>query len=201
MSEDDLALAAEFQPPAREAWLALVDKVLKGAAFEKRLVSRTADGVAVQPLYTRIDAIEGSAPAGRTAYFRGGWDIRSRHAEPDARAANAAILEDLTGGATSLLLQIRAPGQAGLPYGGEGLRTALNGVFLDGCAIALDARENTMDAAGSLIEIWREAGIGENQRRGAFNLDPLGVLASTGTLYNPAAPATSPPSSPMTAGR
>ena len=61
-----------------------------------------------------------------------------------------------------------------------------NGVFLDGCAVALDARENTMDAAGSLIEIWRERGIGENQRRGAFNYDPLGVLARTGTLYYPA---------------
>jgi hypothetical protein len=45
-------LAAEFDPPSREAWLALVGKVLKGADFNKRLVSRTADGLAVQPLYT-----------------------------------------------------------------------------------------------------------------------------------------------------
>ena len=43
-----------------------------------------------------------------------------------------------------------------------------------------------MDAAGSLIEIWRAAAIDENQRRGAFNYDPLGVLARTGTLYYPA---------------
>ena len=33
------------------------------------------------------------------------------------------------------------------------------------------------------MEIWRAAGIGENERRGAFNYDPLGVLAKTGTLY------------------
>ena len=59
-------------------------------------------------------------------------------------------------------------------------------MFLNACTIALDARENTMDAAGSLIEIWREAGIGENSRHGAFNLDPLGTLAATGTLYYPA---------------
>ena len=39
------ALVPEFEPPAREAWLALVDKVLKGGDFEKRLVSRTADGL------------------------------------------------------------------------------------------------------------------------------------------------------------
>jgi methylmalonyl-CoA mutase len=186
MSNDDVALVPEFAPPAREAWLALVGKVLKGADFDERLVARTADGLAIQPLYTRADAVERAAPTPRTAYFPNGWDVRQHHAEPDAKLANAAILEDLGAGATSLLLQIRAPGQAGLPYGAEGLRQALQGVFLDGCTIALDAGENTMDAAGSLIELWREAGIGDNRRRGAFNLDPLGVLARTGTLYYPA---------------
>ena len=43
-----------------------------------------------------------------------------------------------------------------------------------------------MDAAGSLLEIWRAANVNENVRRGAFNYDPLGVLARTGTLYYPA---------------
>ncbi len=183
----DGPLVPEFEPPAREAWLALVDKVLKGADFEKRLVARTADGLAIQPLYGRADTAEGAGLTARTAYFPSGWDVRQRHAEPDAKAANAAILEDLTGGATSLLLQITAPGQVGMGYGAEALSTALKGVFLDACGIALDAGENTMDAAGSLIEIWRTANVGENQRRGAFNYDPLGVLARTGTLYYPAA--------------
>ncbi len=187
MSDADTPLVAEFEPPAREAWLALVEKVLKGADFDKRLVSRTADGLAVQPLYTRADAVEGARLTPRTAYAPAGWDVRQHHAEPDPKAANAAILEDLTSGATSLLLQVRAPGQAGLPYGAEGLRVALEGVFLDGCIVGLDAGENTMDAAGSLIELWREQGINENKRLGAINCDPLGVLARTGTLYYPAA--------------
>ncbi len=182
----DGPLAPQFAPPEREAWLALVAKVLKGGDFDKRLVSHTADGLALQPLYTRADAVERAAPTTRTATFPGGWDIRQRHAEPDPKVANAAILEDLAGGATSLLLQITAPGQAGLPYGAEALSAALQGVFLDACGVALDARENTMDAAGSLIEIWRAANINENERRGAFNYDPLGGLARTGTLYYPA---------------
>jgi methylmalonyl-CoA mutase len=185
MSDAEQPLIPEFGQPSRAEWLQLVDKVLKGGAFE-RLVSRTADGLAIQPLYTRANAgplgpLPGLRPAGS-----GHWDIRQRHAEPDARLANAAILEDLAGGVSSLLLQIDAPGQSGLPYGPDGLAQALAGVFLDACTIALDARENTMDAAGSLIEIWRAAGIGENRRHGAFNYDPLGVLAATGTLYYPA---------------
>jgi methylmalonyl-CoA mutase len=186
MSETIVPLAAGFEPPSREAWLKLVEKVLKGADFEKRLVARTADGLALQPLYTRADAVAGARLTARTAYFPGGWDIRQRHAETDPKAANAAILDDLTGGATSILLQVTAPGQAGLSYSAEALAIALKGVFLDACAIALDARENTMDAAGSLLEIWRAANVNENVRRGAFNYDPLGVLARTGTLYYPA---------------
>ena len=49
-------LAAAFEAPTREAWLKLVDKVLKGGDFDKRLVSRTADGLAMAPLATRGDA-------------------------------------------------------------------------------------------------------------------------------------------------
>jgi methylmalonyl-CoA mutase len=184
MSAPD-ALAPEFETSKREAWLALVEKVLKGGDFEKRLVSRTADGIAVQPLYTPRDEVEATAPAGRTGWFPGGWDVRLRHVDTDPRAANTAILEDLAGGGTSVLLQIHAPGQAGLNYGAEALGQALKGVFLNACTIALDARENTLDAAGSLLEIWRAEGINENNRRGAFNYDPLGVLARTGTLYYP----------------
>ena len=183
MSAGDEPLAAEFEAPTREAWLTLVQKVLKGADFEKRLVSRTADGLPIQPLYTRQEGPAHAAPVGRTGWFPGGWDVRQRHSETDARAANAAILEDLGAGATSVLLQIRAPGQEGLSYGAEALSEALNGVILNACTIALDARENTLDAAGSLLEIWRDQKVSENDRRGAFNYDPLGVLAKTGTLY------------------
>src|SRR5215510_2986381 len=115
MSEADLTLAAEFEPASREQWLALVGKVLKGGEFEKRLVSHTADGVAIQPLYTGTDGVEERGPVrGRVGRPAGTWDVRQRHLEPDPEAANAAILEDLTGGVTSVLLQIEAPGQGGL---------------------------------------------------------------------------------------
>ena len=59
-----MSLVPEFEPPAREAWLALVEKVLKGGDFEKRLVARTADGLALQPLYTRGDPSRGARPPG-----------------------------------------------------------------------------------------------------------------------------------------
>ena len=45
---DDLSLAADFPQATREQWLKLVEGVLKGADFEKKLVSRTHDGIAIQ---------------------------------------------------------------------------------------------------------------------------------------------------------
>ena len=49
----DPALAGEFPAATREQWLALVAGVLKGASFERRLVSKTYDGLAIEPLYAR----------------------------------------------------------------------------------------------------------------------------------------------------
>jgi methylmalonyl-CoA mutase len=175
-------LAAAFPAPTRADWLGLVGEVLKGDDFEKRLLSRTADGLIIRPLTTRAERVGRGVP---WASRDGRWDIRQHHAEPDAGTANAAILEDLAGGAGSLLLQIVAPGQAGIGYGRAALEQALGGVPLNACAVALDARENTLDAAGSLIAMWRDAGMSEGGC-GFFNLDPLGVLAKSGTLYYPA---------------
>ncbi len=48
---DHLSLAAEFPPATHEQWRKLVDGVLKGARFEERLQSRSADGLVIEPLY------------------------------------------------------------------------------------------------------------------------------------------------------
>ena len=190
----DMPLADLFPTPTEAEWRALVDKALKGADFERRLVSRTADGLAIRPLYRRRDAdgidwplpgdpplTRGASPAGT----RQGWDIRQRHAEPDPVKANAGILEDLAGGVTSLTLGIEAPGTTGLPYHQADIARALDGVLLDGCPVHLDAGEYTPDAAGSLIAVWRSSGIAPERMQGGFGYDPLATLAATGSLYHP----------------
>ena len=60
-NDRDSALAdpnfgAAFPAASRQEWLALVDKVLAGAPFDRKLVASTYDGLAIQPLYTRSDA-------------------------------------------------------------------------------------------------------------------------------------------------
>lgn len=186
----DLKLADAFPKASEAEWRALVDKALKGGDFEKRLVSRTADGLAIRPLYGRGEApgMPGEAPLTRgtkPALGEQPWQIAQRYADEKPTDANAAILDDLKGGVTSITLQIAAPGQCGLPYHQSDLEVALRGVLLDAVAVNLEAGEYTPDAAGSLLAVWRAAGIDDTARSGAFNYDPFANLALTGALYQP----------------
>jgi methylmalonyl-CoA mutase len=191
----ELSLMEGFSVPERAQWLALVEKALKGADFDRRLVSRTADGLKISPLYGRAETPQGLAgqEPGAAPYLRGAsaatitppWDIRQVHAEPDAAAANKAILEDLEGGATSLKLQIAGAERFGLAADAGTLGAALKGVMLDVCPITLDAGEETATAAASLGVLWKAAGISEIARLGAFHADPLGTLARAGSLRQP----------------
>src|SRR5262249_34943059 len=94
----DLAFASEFPAATREQWLKLVDGVLKGAPFDKRLTTRTYDGLQIQPLYPRAAhavPVAGRAPGAP-------WRIMQRIDHPDPAAANAQALRDLENGATGL---------------------------------------------------------------------------------------------------
>ncbi len=188
----DLKLASEFPAPGFEHWRGMVEKALKGADFDKRLVTRTADGIAVKPLYARTDALvtaEGAMP-GAAPFTRGtsvvreglGWNIATIHIESDPKAANAAILEDLEGGVNVIVLQM---GGIGLPATKEALDVALKDVMLDVCPIALVAGEASFDAATALTAVWAARNIPNDQRCGSFGADPLGTLAQQGHLSEP----------------
>ena len=185
----DSKLASDFSPAKIEQWRGMVDKALKGADFDKRLVAKTADGIRVEPLYTRKDALvsaEGAMP-GAAPFTRGtkslrnglGWDIRTIHIESDPEALNAAILDDLDGGVTSIALQA---GGIGLAPTKEAFAAALKDVLLDVCPIAVVAEEQFFAAATALMAVWTERGFSGAQRHGAFGADPLGVLARQGVL-------------------
>jgi methylmalonyl-CoA mutase len=185
MPETIVPLAAGFDAADEAAWRKLVDKVLKGADFDRRLTTRTADGLTVQPLYTRATGAEAAAAARGAIRAEPTWDARQIHGAADPEATNAAILDDLAGGVTSIELQIAAPGSHGLDYHEPVLGKALAGVLLDVCPVHLHAGEYSTDAAGSLLALWRSRGLSDAQCRGGFGYDPLGTLAATGALYHP----------------
>jgi len=184
---DSLVLSGEFPPATGEQWRALVDGVLKGAPFDRKLVTTLYDAIAVQPLYTAADHDGRGDPAGwpgLAPFVRGpvaapggtsGWDIRTEHRGPDAAETNVAVLDDLERGATSLWLRI---GAGGLPLGS--LDGALDGVYLDLAPVVLDAGDDTVAATAELEALWAARGVAPSDALGCYGADPLGRRARTG---------------------
>lgn len=102
MPEDKLGLAAEFPPVSTAEWEATIQADLKGADYEKRLVWKTDEGIAVRPYYRAEDApADGLAP-GQFPFTRGvaqPWEIVEDPAIPEG-AVNAARFHE--NGATSV---------------------------------------------------------------------------------------------------
>lgn len=181
MSGTILPLADDFAPPAREDWLRLVEKTLKGETFDDALVRKTADGIAIQPLYTAETAPDVVRDL-RARDADRPWDLRMRVAHPDPRQAGAEGLKDLESGAASLLLAIDPTGQAGVAVGSaEDLVKALDGVLLDLAPVALDAGylgPKAADWLGTLAKAAPNAPL-------AFHMDPLTTFAVTGASPGP----------------
>src|SRR5262249_7469977 len=175
-----LPLAREFPPADYAQWRKLVDGVLKGASFEQRLVAKTYDGLAIEPLSPRkADAcpVLGRRPG--TA-----WAIMQRVDHPDPAAANAMALIDLENGANGLAI-ILAGAVGGYGFGlaaDEGaIARALEGVHLDaGIALDLDTGLRGEIVAPHIAALVKHRGTDPVATTIRFGLDPIGAAAKAG---------------------
>ncbi len=95
-----LNVSAEFPPVPTEAWEAAIAKDLKGADYEKKLVWRTEEGLAIRPYY-RSEALRGLDGQVRTApdrfpFVRGtgeSWEF-AQDARPGPNAIRADLLHE-----------------------------------------------------------------------------------------------------------
>ncbi|MGW5355553.1 methylmalonyl-CoA mutase family protein [Streptomyces sp. NPDC004031] len=192
LPDEGVSPAAPFPEATREQWRQLAAGVLRksgkevpDAEAEAALATALDGGVTVRPLYTAQDTapdpgLPGFPPYVRGSALLGGWDVRTRLDFADPAAANAAALDDLENGATSLWLAVRGPA---LPPGG--LTRALDGVLLDLAPVVLDAGPDTASAARELIGLYEARGVDPAAVRGCLGADPLGQAARTGEAAAP----------------
>lgn len=210
MPSEAFTIKDDFPPVSYDEWRAVVEADLQGAPFEKKLVTHTYEGVDLQPIYTRADRPETPDPLGfpgLAPFVRGsrplgavttGWDLRQEHAHPDVVETNKAVVADLEGGVTSILLRLDAAARAGLDPDSPGaeelaghdgvaaysvvdLDAALKDVRLELAGAALDAGAAFLPAAAAMAALWRKR-IPLDHALGALGADPLGVLARDGRL-------------------
>ena len=95
-----LNLGSDFPPVSTAAWEAAIAKDLKGADYEKKLVWRTEEGLAIRPYY-RKEALAELGAQLRTApdhypFVRGSgrsWEI-AQDAKPGPKAIRADLLHE-----------------------------------------------------------------------------------------------------------
>ena len=211
MDDQQINFTEGFATPSHEQWVAEVEKALKGAPFDKRMLTKTHEGITLRPIYTRRDwpgegdpsGFPGAMPFTRGARASGqrvdDWDVRSSYGEPDPLKCNDVILRDLSRGVNSVEVIFDAAAKAGLDadsggaeelagvagvmlYSVDDLDRLLTGVYLDLAPIHLDAGAQFLPAAAMLASLWQRRQVGSGAAKGAFDADPLGALAATGRL-------------------
>ncbi|SIQ02132.1 methylmalonyl-CoA mutase subunit beta [Bosea sp. TND4EK4] len=179
----DLPFLDAFPAPSQELWRAAVDKVLKGADFEKKLVGHSADGIRIEPLYEA-----GSGPRAVRAES-GRWHVAARLDHPDPAEANALALAELEGGADMLSLAFAgAPAARGYGLVADdvaALERALDGVMLDLIRLRLDPAPQGRVNALMLAALIEKRGHAPAGLAIEFGFDPIGTLARSGSLSAP----------------
>lgn len=158
-----------FPAPSPADWRAAAEKALKDRPLES-LVHLDADGLPVRPLYAEANGVEPVfAPRASDADGRA-WDLRTLFEGDDPEAVNAAVLEDLGGGAASVVLK------GAVLADPEPLGRALKDVALELAPVALDAGLKGPEAANALAVV----GKGSPRARLMFHLDPIGAFSEAG---------------------
>ncbi|WP_332682565.1 methylmalonyl-CoA mutase subunit beta [Bosea sp. (in: a-proteobacteria)] len=178
----DLPFMEAFATPGGEQWRLAVDKVLKGADFEKKLVGRSADGIRIEPLYPAA-----AGNAARPLRARAGrWRVAARVDHPEAAEANRLALAELEGGADCLSLAFAGAAAArgfGLAAKSvEDLDAALSGVMFDLVRLRVDPAPRGRRNALLLADLVESRGLSGDAVDIDFGMDPVGALASSGTL-------------------
>lgn len=188
-------LFAEFPAVSTEEWMTVVEKDLKGGDFEKRLVWKTYEGLALRPFYRKedligLDWLKESLP-GEAPYVRGSkradnqWEVRQDIVNADLKEANTQALRALERGACGIALCTKLVGnkvRGQNVQSEQDLATLLNGVWIDAAPIHFDWGMQSPVALGLYASYAKTKGVAADKLQGSFGFDPIAELASAGTV-------------------
>jgi methylmalonyl-CoA mutase len=200
----------EFPANTYAEWRAAAEESLKGAPFEKKLITRLHEGIALQPIYNASD-LEGlgwpERWPGLVSYERGAqpapdrvepWWIAQELPYGDPAVFNRALLEDLNRGQNAVNLLLDVATRRGLdPDAAEahevaqcGLslslladwEKALHGVSLEAIPLLCWAGASALPSLGALVALAEARHTELSTLRGGILADPLTEWARDGRL-------------------
>jgi len=200
-------LLAEFPPHSYDMWHEAAEKLLKGAPFEKLLVSQTYEDITIQPIYRQEDIanlehrkhfpgsgslVRGSSPNG---FLKAGWEISQKITKCIPERWNEIALKALAGGQTELFIpmnNVTANGYdmdqaekktCGLAIENlEDMEKALKGISIDAVSTFWRSGAASVPVAALFFAYAKKEGIDLKDLRGCFQVDPLAEMAKQGHL-------------------
>ena len=203
-------LFAEFSFPSYQEWYDAAVASLKGAPFEKKVITKTYEDIDLQPMYWQqeikdlphIDTMPGSAPFVRgtkaDGFLINPWTICQAISCSMPEDFNQAALHDLNRGQTGLQVVLdpptklgQDPGQAKMEeVGAMGLSAACAGDFAKAMAgvdtanipLFLNAGAVALPVASLMAAGQLVTGKFAASLAGCVGADPLGELAGKGSI-------------------
>ncbi|NLA15954.1 MAG: methylmalonyl-CoA mutase small subunit [Bacteroidales bacterium] len=173
-------LFKDFPPVPTQQWEEQIEKDLKGADYEKKLVWKIPDGVAVRPYYRAedleglpyIDSLPGEKPYLRGTKTDNNWLVRQTFAMTDhLKEVNALVLEALSRGVESVGFRT----DAGRKLTKQDMAVLLDQVPLTTVELAFSGASCTNPhVLYAFLEYVKEQGTEANGLRVRFEFDPLG---------------------------
>ncbi|MDR3133499.1 MAG: methylmalonyl-CoA mutase subunit beta [Prevotellaceae bacterium] len=164
-------LFSEFPPVPTAQWEAVIQKDLKGADYDKKLIWKTPEGINVRPYY-RAEELENVRKA-HSAKTGNGWLIRQDFdAREDVGAANRDALDALNKGVDSIGFRLK---KEGLSAGK--LDALLNDIDVSAAEINF---KGACCASVELLGLFLKKAKGDT--RGSIDFDPLHRLTLHGAF-------------------
>ncbi|MBR4804774.1 MAG: methylmalonyl-CoA mutase small subunit [Bacteroidales bacterium] len=171
---EDNKLFAEFPPVSTEQWEEVINKDLKGADYNKKLVWRTIEGFNVKPYY-RAEDLENLSylntnpdefPFTRGKQARSNvWDIRHDIKVKDPAEANRIAVEAVKGGCNSLGFCAKQVKNL------EDMSVLLAGIDLTKVKINFNCAEDFVALLKLFVEYLGTKGIDPKNVQGSLNFD------------------------------
>jgi methylmalonyl-CoA mutase len=209
---NSFSYANDFPEHRFDDWRDLAEKGLKGAPYDKVLLTQTAEGITLKPIYTQDDVkdipflhnLPGFTPFVRNTSISGNtkqvWAIAQECDIPDMELWNKALLEDLNKGQNTVYIKfddnasIAKPlndikanelGINGSPvYSLNDLKKALQGISLEDVNINIEAYSAALATAAMIESIADKNNVDLKKVKGSISTDPIAILANNGSLPN-----------------
>ncbi|MBR6012171.1 MAG: acyl-CoA mutase large subunit family protein [Selenomonadaceae bacterium] len=198
----------EFTPPTYEEWKEACIELLKGAPFEKKMYTKTYEGITFDPMYFRAateDILPKKSFPGMGDYLRGAkvngyvnaaWGIAQACDETFPEENNELLKHEIDKGSTIYNVQLDCatkrnvdarqcdhPGKCGVSLTTlEDVEKLLNGLKLDKYPLYVYAGQSSLPIMALIVAAVKKNGGDVSKLKGFIGSNPIGELAANGEL-------------------